>query len=356
MTDDDQLRRLLSDAVSGIEPHDRLAQIRASVRTDPEVVPMSRPRSWRYGVIGVAATVAVIGGVAVAAGALPGPGNADDHGPLATGPSSSHTTAGNTSSPTDVPSTSQPTVSTSQPPTSAVAVYYVGPNAAGRPVLFREFHPGLPLQGDAAAQQAVDALETQPLDHDYSTTWSTGAISGVTLNGDTIDVTLADGTLHDRPAGMSTAEARAAIQQVIYTVQAAYQLRAPVQFELGGNPIDQVLGQPTSEPLAQGKVLQTLSLVNISSPNEGQQVSGTLAVTGVNNSFEGTSVIYLERNGKKYLVTPTIGGMGGNKLYPWKVRLDLSKVPPARYTLVAQNDDPSGRGHPDQDTRTVIVK
>jgi hypothetical protein len=317
---------------------------------------MSRPRSWQYGVIGVAATVAVIGGVAFAAGALPGNGNSDDHTPVANDPSSTLSATSGTSTPTDGLSTTHPTVSTSQPPTSAVAVYYIGRNAAGSPVLYREFHPGTPLQGDAAAQQSVDALETQPLDPDYSSAWPAGAISQVTLNGDTIDVSLADGALHDRPAGMSRAEAKAAIQQVIYTVQAAYQLRAPVQFELHGNPIDQVLGQPTSEPLVQGKVLDTLSLVNISSPNEGQQVSGTLTVTGVNNSFEGTSVIYLERNGKKYLVTPTIGGMGGNKLYPWTVKLDLSRVPPARYTLVAQNDDASGRGHPDEDTRAIIVK
>jgi hypothetical protein len=354
MTDDDQLRRLLSDAVSHVEPHDRLAQIRGSVRADPEVVPMSRPRPWRYAVIGVAATVAVIGGVAFASGALPGNNNADDHTPVGPGPSSNHTTA-----PVTPPSSSAPTTPTSlgtATPAGAYAVYYVGRNAAGRPVLFREFHPGTPLQGDAAAQQAVDALEAQPLDPDYSTAWPAGAISQVTLAGDTIDVTLADGALHDRPGGMSPAEARAAIQQVIYTVQAAYQLRAPVQFKLRGNPIDQVLGQPTSEPLAQGKVLDTLSLVNISSPNEGQQVSGTLMVTGVNNTFEGTSVIYLERNGKKYLIKPTIGGMGGNRLYPWTVKLDLTKVPPARYTLVARNDDPSGQGHPDQDTRTIIVE
>ena len=43
-----RLRRLLSDAVSDIEPRDRLAEIRASVHPDPQVVPMSRPRPWLY--------------------------------------------------------------------------------------------------------------------------------------------------------------------------------------------------------------------------------------------------------------------------------------------------------------------
>src|SRR5262245_33237891 len=63
MSDDPQLRQLLSDAVSDIEPHDRIARIRASVRPDPSV-PTSHARSWRYAVAGIAATAAVIGVVA----------------------------------------------------------------------------------------------------------------------------------------------------------------------------------------------------------------------------------------------------------------------------------------------------
>ena len=35
MTDDDQLRRLLSDAVSDVEPEDRLEELRASVPPEP---------------------------------------------------------------------------------------------------------------------------------------------------------------------------------------------------------------------------------------------------------------------------------------------------------------------------------
>ena len=73
MTDDDQLRRLLSDAVSDIEPQDRLAEIRASVRPDPQVVPMSRPRSWLYVVSGAVASAAVIGVIAYTTSALSGP-------------------------------------------------------------------------------------------------------------------------------------------------------------------------------------------------------------------------------------------------------------------------------------------
>ena len=158
---------------------------------------------------------------------------------------------------------------------------------------------------------------------------------------------------------MSPAEAKAAVQQLVYTAQAAIGKRVPVVFTIGRKPPGAhptLLGVDTSQPIGNAPILRTLSLVNISAPNEGDPVSGKLTVTGTNNSFEGTSVIYLQRNGRKYLVTPTIGGQGGHKLYPWTVTLDTTKVQPGEYTLVAENDDPSGQGHPDTDTRTVEVK
>src|SRR5205814_520952 len=59
----DRLRQLLSDAVTDIEPADRLDQLRASVHPSPKVVPMTRSRSW-YAAAGIVATAAVIGIVA----------------------------------------------------------------------------------------------------------------------------------------------------------------------------------------------------------------------------------------------------------------------------------------------------
>jgi hypothetical protein len=352
MTDDDQLRRLLSDAVSDIEPQDRLAQIRDSVRSDPKVVPMSRSRSW-LPVVGVAAAVAVIGGVAFAAGALQG-NNADDRTPVGTGPSSRHSTAPVTPPTSTTPTT--PTSSDTAPAgTKAYAVYYVGDNPVGKPVLFREFHSGATATSNA--DLAVADLSALPVDPDYRTPWHPGDITAATVSADVIDVALGTSSVHDRPAGMSTAYANAAIQQVIYTVQAAFQKRLPVQFTLNGNPIDQVLGVPTSEPLSQGKVLQVCSLMSISNPNEGAQVSGTLTVTGVNNGFEATVNVYLERNGKRFLMTPTMAsGAYEDKLFPWRATLDLSKVQPGEYTLVATNDDPTGHDNPSIDTRTIVVK
>jgi hypothetical protein len=351
--DDGGLRRLLSDAVSDVEPGDRLEQIRTSVRSDQKVVPMSSTRPWLYAATGVVATAAVIGVIAYATGAVPGGDSSDSPGVANHGTTSP--------SPTD-PGTPSSDV-TSAPPvtptagTQAYAVYYVGDNPAGKPVLFREFHRGATSTPTDA--QALQDLQSLPLDPDYRTPWHAGDLTSAALDSGAgvIDVALGTSSVHDRPTGMSPAYAQAAIQQVIYTVQAAFQKRLPVQFTLNGNPIDQVLGVPTSEPLAQGKVLDTLSLMSISDPNQEAKVSGQLTVTGVNNGFEASVLVYLEAGGKKYDVTPGMAtGWGPGRLYPWTVTLDLTKVQPGQYTLVAQNDDPSGQGHPETDTRVIEVK
>jgi hypothetical protein len=238
-------------------------------------------------------------------------------------------------------------------------VYYVGSNPRGKPVLFREFHRG---SGHDLLHEAVaEAVDGTPLDPDYVTPWAgiatlTGATYETTGAGATLDIELSGHHLASRPADMTPAEAKAAVQQLVYTAQAALGKRVPVSFGVNHRQPTTLLGVDIATPVANAPILRTLSLVSISSPNEGDRVSGRLHVTGVNNGFEGTVVVYLERNGRKYLVSPTIGGMGGNRMWPWSVTLDTSRLAPGTYTLVARDDDPSGKGHPPIDTRTVIVQ
>jgi hypothetical protein len=371
---DERLRRLLSDSVAGVEPDERLDAIRASVRSDATVVPMSRSRTWTYAAGGILATAAVIGVIAFAAGAVPGFDQADDTSPAGQ-PGTSHSPQATASSPaasSAAPSSaapSSPSSSPGSPSSRTYAVYYVGSDPRDRPVLFREFHR-LPAQASAAptgdtsilSTAVRDAIAASALDPDYVSPWA----GLVTLDRTSYDsaagllqVTLKDGAPAQRPATMSAAEARAAIQQLVYTAQAAVGKRVPVTFTIGRDASvahPTLLGVDVSQPVPAGKVLDTLSLVNISDPNQGQVVSGRLKVTGVNNAFEGTVVVYLERNGKQHLVRPTIGGMGGNRMWPWTVTLDLDQVRPGTYTLVARNDDPSGQGKAPVDTRVIQVR
>jgi hypothetical protein len=358
MNDDDRLRRLLSDAASEIEPRDRLHEIRASVHPDPQVVPMSRPRPWLYAFSGAVASAAVIGVIAFTTHALSGP---DGEGLGAAGsnsgtgsPVSPVTTATATDSEAlPTPSESATTADTT-PAGHLMAVYYVGdgPNGA---VLFREFGTAPP--GVSPLDAAVQGLMTDPVDGDYRTSWAAGSLVAARLRDGLIEVSVGRAATPGRPTALSPREANETIQQAVYTLQAAVQSRAKVQFLRNGRPAARVFGVDTSHPLAQGRVLTTLSLVNISDPADGAVVPrGKLVVDGVNNSFEGNVVLRVERDGHMVRQKAGIGGFGPNKLYPWRIVLDTTSLAPGDYTLVASTDDASGQGRTYTDSKVIHLK
>ena len=315
---------LLHEAVSDVEPTDRLTQVRAGVR---------RQRSRRLwlvsgggAVIAAAATVAAVAVVS----------------------------SPNTSAAPDV-STPPTSATPSATATHAMAVYYLG-GSSDAPKLYREFR-AYP-ESDAAPADALDGLVSSPSDPDYRTLWPVGAFSWAKDSADLITVELADGSLHDRPTTMSPAEAEASIQQVVYTLQAYAQERLPVQFTLRGNPIDQVLGVPTSEPLANAPILDTLSRVNLTTPTEQESVSGALAVAGVSNSFEANVPWVIEDSAGTVVASGafTAEGYMDTKLFPFRDTIDVSSLDPGTYTLIVSTDDPSGAGKVDTDSRTVIIR
>lgn len=266
------------------------------------------------------------------------------------------------------PASSMPTA---PPGSKAYAVYYVGDGGSG-PVLFREFHagPALPATDPAGTGHDLltvavrDALQTKPLDPDYRSPWqgraTLGSVAFDNRGGkDSLRVDLSGSSLARRPVGMSGPEARAAVQQLVYTAQGAARSRTPVTFSINHQQAATLLGVDVAHAVAAGKVLTTLSTMSISNPNEGAQVSGdTLKVSGANNGFEGTVHLRLMQGTKVVAEQPGIGGFMGNRLYPWTITLDVSKTPPGTYQLVASNDDPSGGAGTEAavDTRTVVIR
>jgi hypothetical protein len=343
---DARLSELMSDAVSEIEPGDRLA----SIRNETRVTSMSARRPWIYAVGGaVAATAAVITAVAFAGDNLGLTGSEPDP---ATSPSSVVTPSGSDGTP-DASETPSSTPSVSD---ITVAAYYVGDGPRG-PRLFREFDV---VSAEDQLAGALARLQATPADPDYRTPWPQGTFSGASFAGDLVTVNLTDASLHDRPAGMSSDEAEIAIQQVVYTMQAAVQARAAVEFKLDGNPVDQVLGVPTSEPLAEDPQTDVLSLMSITSPSEGESVSGSLTADGVGSSFEA-NVQWQIKQGDEVVKSGSTTAEGWmDKLYPWQTEaIDVSDLTPGDYTFVAMTDDPSGGAEgngPDVDTRTITVR
>jgi hypothetical protein len=374
---DERLARLLRDTVDGIEPRHGLDAIRSRTSTpSPKESTMSVARTWLLGGLGGAvATATVIGGVWLASNNLgdDNPGQAvtspsDSVSPSDSGsPSPSDSPTGPTGSTSSTSSTGGPTAG----PSRAVPVYYAGDTPAGLR-LYREFHklPGTGGQGDvtAADSAAKAAVSHTPLDPDYRGLWPEGTNADVSDAGDHLIVNLVapggGATLHDRPSSMTADEAQLALEQVIYSVQAAFgKGRVPVQFLLDEKNSDQVLGQPTSEPLAAGPVLDTLSHVNLTTPEEGVEISSNqLAVSGVANSFEANVVIRLQRFEGTYIALQkplTAEGWMGEKLFPFSGSFDISSVAPGKYILMAMTDDASGGAEGNgafSDTKIITIK
>jgi hypothetical protein len=313
MTDPDRdIRTLLEDAVSDVEPRRGLDEIAA--RTSPA----PRRRSWAWGAAGaVAATAAVIAAVVSVTG-LPGTG------PSRPGPADGGT-ADTATSPWVVP------------------VYYVGETGAG-PRLFREMHLGPPSRSDDknldAAQQAVDGNAFDP---DYRSDWPSGTrVDAVRAGGGATTVALSGGSLPSRPAGVSTAAARAAVQQLVYTVRANVRTSRPVRFEVDGSPAATLLGVPTSGDVAAASRDDTLAPVSIDSPSEmnGRDlgVRSPVTVRGSASAFEATVQWELVQGGhvvKHGFAT----ARECCTLSPYTFRLS---APPGSYTLVVHDEDVSG--------------
>jgi len=268
------------------------------------------------------------------------------------------------SSPPAAPTPSITTEPAEPPSTDAggrrVVVYYVGDGPRG-PVLFPEaWTVGEPDHGPA---EHLGLLSATPRDPDYRTAWPSGFFRNggrVNVDDGTIDVNLADPSLTDRPPSMSRAEAQASIQQVVYTLQKYAGLALPLRFLIDGQPAGRLLGVDTAEPVAASPVLETLSLMSLTTPEEGQVVSGSFRASGFNNGFEGTAAWQvLDASGQVVADGATIGGWTENRLFPWHDRVDVSRLAPGTYTFLASNDDPTGGTEgfgPDTDTRSIVVQ
>jgi len=339
---DTQLGELLRDAVSEVDPDDRLGELRA--RT-------SQPR--RRGPLVALAGAALAGAAVVTAVAVVGPDTLAPDRPEPAAPPAA--------SPTDPPSeagTATPEPTGAPMATRTVAGYYLG-DTPGGVRLFREFRAV--ASADAGADASLGLLTSAPADPDYRTLWPDDSFAGARVGDDQITVELADASLTERPDSMSEDEAQASVQQVVYTLQAYAQQRLPVGFTTADGPADQVLGTTTDGPLTAATPLQALSLVSLTNPEEGQPVSGRFRVDGVANSFEANVPWTLTDASGREVDSSffTAEGWMDDRLFPFAGSIDASGLAPGRYELAVQTEDPSGGAEgngPYGDTRTVVVE
>ena len=236
----------------------------------------------------------------------------------------------------------------------AVPVYYVGDSGSG-PRLYREFRKVSGEPGLGAAEMAASGT---PADPDYRSAFPAGGgFSSVAHEDGRIVVVVSDDSWTDRPPGMSDDDAQVALQSLVYTVQGALQSRDPVTVESAGGATT-LFGIDTADGVANADQLEVLSLVNVTSPEQGAEVSGSFTATGVASSFEAT-VPWEVRDSSDAVVVRGFATAEGwmDALYPWETEVDLSGLAPGTYTFIAMTDDPSGgEGNPPQyDTKTIEV-
>jgi hypothetical protein len=291
----------------------------------------------------------------LAAGALAAllAGCGDDPEPVADDPGSEETSEG---TPTDTGSPSPGQTETTESPadTETVPVYFVGETPQG-PKLFREFRR---VEADNPLEEALALLTAgDAADPDYRTLYPGGSFESVEYSQDGFVATLSDGTWTKRTQGMSRYDAKLAVQQLVYTLQGAQQERAPVVVQLKGSPTT-LFGLDTSGGVEAAKQLNVLGLVNVTTPEEGQAVSGAFTAEGVASSFEA-NVPWEIRQGDA-VVKEGFATAGGwiDKLHPWQTEVDVSGLEPGEYTFAAMTDDPSEGegGGPTEDTKTIIVQ
>jgi len=267
-----------------------------------------------------------------------------------------------TGTPTTAPSTSgsptQDGSDTTEDPagdTEAAPVYFVGDAPRG-PRLYREFHQvDAADPAVAAAGLLADGASDDP---DYRTLLSGLEVSAVGAGDGTIEVTASAPGLEQRPSGMSAAEARVAVQSLVYTLQGTLGTRDPVRFVGDGAPT-RLLGVDVRRPLRAADQLSVLNLVSVTTPAEGEQVSGTFTAEGLSSSFEATTPWEVRDASGQVVLDGSATAEGWmDRLYPWETEVDVSSLPAGDYTFAAMTDDPSGGEEgagPSEDTRTITV-
>ncbi len=315
--------------------------------------PLPRPRS-------LAASAATI---TLGLGLLAGCGS-DDTDPVASDPGSSSPPSTEAGEPSGS-ATPQPDPAPSDPATSeggtdpgggekvAVPVYFVGDSPTG-PRLYREFRSV--DAADPLAQAVALLVAGDALDPDYYSLLPDLDVVSVEATDSAIVVTLgADSPTSDK--AVSPAEAKIAVQSLVYTLQGVAQTRAPVMVRQGDQPVA-LLGRPTDTGVKAGAELKTLSLVNVTNPESDARVSGTLAASGVASSFEAT-VLWEIRDESGAVALDGFATADGfmDKLYPWETDIDVSSLQPGSYTFAALTDDSSsGEGPgPYEDTKAFTV-
>jgi Immunoglobulin-like domain of bacterial spore germination/Sporulation and spore germination len=179
-----------------------------------------------------------------------------------------------------------PTIASPPDDARAVPVYWLG-SVVGRPELPpRLYRTFVRIADDDPASGAIRVMATgQAGDPDYYSPWAGAQVRAVTRQGGVITADF--DTLPE--VRLSRAEATAAVQELVYTVQGALQSTDPVRVTLDGEPAGALFGQVDARsPIRRAAPIDVQAFVWITSPAENGTAGSPLAVAGIASTFEAT--------------------------------------------------------------------
>ncbi|MFC8502738.1 Gmad2 immunoglobulin-like domain-containing protein [Pedococcus sp. NPDC057267] len=336
---EDQLRTELAEETRSVRPPDRLEAILHQAR---EAGPVSTgtghgPRRWLVPVAAAAAVALIAGAVWWA-----GQDQASRTASPATGSSVTTQPGPSPTSPSPSP-TSPSATGTTVPGAASLPVYFVGSQGGDRATygLYREFLPGTAAGTDAAARtRAALALAVTPpassADGPYLQLWSGQQIGAVTVSPTLITVDLA--TAGDLAAAPSADLRRLAVQELVWTAQAALQKgNVPVRFTVEGGDAKLFGSIPTAgrtftRPPAD-RVYEDLAAIWVTSPARDQVLPAArpVTVTGQAIVFEGTVAWELDRDGAKVRSGHATASTGAPQQGTYSIPLGV--LPAGSYTI-----------------------
>jgi hypothetical protein len=340
-----ELRRALSEEGRRITPTDRLSGI---LHEAHEAGPIgssggSGVRRWLMPLAAAATVAAIAGGVWFS--------NQDDGStpaapadtPTAAQPSPSLSSSP-TSEPSPTPTASATSATSANGSVTTVSaslpVYFVGPVGDTKPTykLFREFiRSAVPKDPtpDQLAKAALDlAMNAQPYSNTdgYLQPWSGQRIDAVTVTPEAITIRLAN-----RGADGFTPEVqRLAVQELVWTAQAAVQKTAPVRFELadgsaklfGSISTDQTFNRPGKDEL-----WKDVAPIWITSPTREEVLpaSKRVVVQGQAIVFEANVGWQLSRGRSQVRAGHAMASIGAPSQGSYSI--DLGALSPGSYTI-----------------------
>jgi hypothetical protein len=340
-----RLREGLHHEAERITPNDRRTEILAMAHDEKQTA--APERRW-LAPVAAAASVALIGAV------IYGVSSNDSNQQAAPAVTRSATAPPTTAGPTHGPSASKvpapaPNVAPPAPPNSvagpttqlALPAYFVGPVAPSATTfgLYREFVrtsvPANPTSAQKAKAAVAVAMSTQPFtstEH-YLRPWSGTSVLTVTVTTSRITVTLSG----PGAGGLSAAQSKLAVQQLVWTAQAAVGKGAiPVKFGISTGAT-KLFGRYSTAPTYNRPPASTqyevLAPIWITTPVRGEVfgASTTVVAAGQSCAFEGTTSWQLKKGTATVRSGVTTASSGCPTRGTWQVRLGV--LAPGSYTF-----------------------